>query len=199
MDDEAALIGEFSYDLNGDGGGVCDARAVVGAIGEGVFDERVSGRGLLEERHRAVAILHVGRVDEQFEHAPIGVDHGMTLATHHLLAGIVAPRPARLGGLDALAVDDGRRWARLATGTFPIDLDQMMVETFEYGGIAQLREPAVNRAPGREAVGEQPPRATGPKYVENCLDDPGASASAAAGRASAAQEGKARSSPTRHR
>ena len=80
MDDEPGLIGKFADDLDDDRGGVGDARAVVGAVGEGAFDERMPPPRLLEQRHRAVAILHISRVDQQFERASIGVDHGMTLA-----------------------------------------------------------------------------------------------------------------------
>ena len=41
MDDEAGLIGELADDLDGDRGGVGDARAVLGAVGEDAFDEWV--------------------------------------------------------------------------------------------------------------------------------------------------------------
>ena len=40
----------------------------------------------------------------------------MPLAPVHLLAGIEPPRAARLGCLDALAVDDPGRWRRLTAG-----------------------------------------------------------------------------------
>ena len=46
-----------------------------------------------------------------------------------------------------------------------------MVEAFEYGTIPQFREPPINRAPRRKAVGQKPPRAAGPQHIEDRLDD----------------------------
>ena len=45
---------------------------------------------MLEQRHGAIAVLHIGRVDEQLERAPVGIHHGMALAPHHLLANLRA-------------------------------------------------------------------------------------------------------------
>ena len=90
MDDEPGLIGELADDLDGDRGGVRDAHAVVGAVGESAFDEGMPQSRLLEQWHRAVAILHIGRVDEQCERTSVGIDHGVALAPHHLLARVVA-------------------------------------------------------------------------------------------------------------
>src|SRR3546814_3930753 len=104
MDDEPGLIGEFADDLDDDRGGVRDTRAVVGAVSEGALDEGLPPPRLLKQRHRAVAVLHVGRVNEQREYAPVGIHHGMTLSPHHPLAGIIAARAAGFGRLHALAV-----------------------------------------------------------------------------------------------
>ena len=90
MDDEPCLIGELADDLDGYGGGISDALAVVGTVSEGVFDKRMPPSRLFEQRHRAITILHVSRMDEKCERTSVGIDHGMALAPHHLLAGIVA-------------------------------------------------------------------------------------------------------------
>src|SRR3546814_8306225 len=107
-------------------------------------------------------VLHVGRVNEQREYAPVGIHHGMTLAPHHLLAGIIAARAAGFGRLHALAVDDGRRRARLPADAGAVELDQMMVEALEHSIVSPLREPSVNRSPRRKAVGRAPPRTADP-------------------------------------
>src|SRR3546814_13006510 len=90
-------------------------------------------------------VLHVGRVNEQREYAPVGIHHGMTLAPHHLLAGIIAARAAGFGRLHALAVDDGRRRARLPADAGAVELDQMMVEALE-----QRIVPQTGHATGRD-------------------------------------------------
>src|SRR3546814_13670626 len=47
----------------------------------------------------------------------------------------------------------------------------MMVEALEHSIVPQLREPSVNRAPRRKAVGQEPPRTARPQHVEDRLDD----------------------------
>jgi hypothetical protein len=50
--------------------------------------------------------MQVGRQDLGLEQQALRVDHQMPLAAVDLLAAVVAARPAHLGGLDRLAVDD---------------------------------------------------------------------------------------------
>ena len=57
-------------------------------VREGFGDKRVASARRLEQRHRTVAVLHVGRVDEQAERSTIGVDHGVALAAKDLLRRI---------------------------------------------------------------------------------------------------------------
>src|SRR3546814_5354780 len=65
---------------------------------------------LLEQGHRAIAVLHIGRMDQYDKGATIGIDHCMAFASHGLLACVVTTRSACFGGLHALAVDDCRGW-----------------------------------------------------------------------------------------
>jgi len=89
MDRETSLVGELADNLDGDGGGISDARTVVGAV---------------------------GWVNEQFESAAIGIDHCVApldfaqerLASHGLLAGIISFGFTRLGDPHALDVDQSR-------------------------------------------------------------------------------------------
>ena len=100
---EAGLVGEFSNDL--DRSGVGDARAVVGAVGMGEFDKRITSSRPLEQRHGAIAVLDVGGMHEEFERATTGIDHGIALTAHDLLARVIPAWASSLGGLHALAVD----------------------------------------------------------------------------------------------
>src|SRR3546814_17431354 len=78
----AGLIGEFSDDFDRNGGGVPDAIAVVGAVGIGARDEGMPLVRLLEQGHRAIAVLHIGRMDQYDKGATIGIDHCMAFASH---------------------------------------------------------------------------------------------------------------------
>src|SRR3546814_16391533 len=63
MDDEPGLIGEFADDPDDDRGGVHDTSAVVSAVSAGALDERLTRPRLLKRAPRAVAVLHVARVN----------------------------------------------------------------------------------------------------------------------------------------
>ena len=54
-------------------------------------------------------------MDHQADHQPERVGDDMPLAALDPLAGIKAANPSALGGFYALAVDDARRRARLAS------------------------------------------------------------------------------------
>src|SRR3546814_11021125 len=91
-------------------GGVQDASAVVGAVGIGARDEGMPLVRLLEQGHRAIAVLYIGRMDQYDKGATIGIDHCMAFASHGLLACVVTTRTACFGGLQAMAVDDCHGW-----------------------------------------------------------------------------------------
>src|SRR3546814_19111474 len=74
----------------------------------GARDEGMPLVRLLEQGHRAIAVLHIGRMDQYDKGATIGIDHCMAFASHGLLACVVTTRSACFGGLHALAVDDCR-------------------------------------------------------------------------------------------
>ena len=68
------------------------------------------------DQAQAVAVLDAGGMDDQPQRQAQRVGEQMPLAAVDLLARVEAARAARLGGLDALAVDDrgGRRPSRPA-------------------------------------------------------------------------------------
>ena len=75
----------------------------------------------MQKRSAAVAILDAGRMRLEHEAAPVRVDQRMALAAVDLLAGVIAARPAGLGRLDALAVDDRAGGTGLAPDPFAIE------------------------------------------------------------------------------
>src|SRR3546814_5140934 len=67
---------------------------LVGAVGIGARDEGMPLVRLLEQGHRAIAVLHIGRMDQYDKGATIGIDHCMAFASHGLLACVVTTRSA---------------------------------------------------------------------------------------------------------
>jgi hypothetical protein len=98
MHGETGLVGDLADNLDVDASSVGDAVGVVGAIGESLCDERVARAGPFQQRHRTIAVLHIGWVNEQAERPAIGVDHRVTLAPEDLLGGIEAARAAAFRG-----------------------------------------------------------------------------------------------------
>ena len=96
------LLGAFD-DLQFPGAGLGDERghyrSLIGAIGEDDLDERKQAAGPAQQQTRAVAILHVGRMDHDVQEeaalrqALRGIDEDMPLAARDLLARIPRVRP----------------------------------------------------------------------------------------------------------
>ena len=78
----------------GDGCGQC--RSLVAGIGEDALDEgEAAARAPVEDEPRAVAILHIGRMDDDVQQEAERVDEDVPLAARDLLARIVALRVER--------------------------------------------------------------------------------------------------------
>ena len=73
----------------GDGCGQC--RSLVAGIGEDALDEgEAAARAPIEDESRAVAILHIGRMDDDVQQEAERVDEDVPLAALDLLARVVA-------------------------------------------------------------------------------------------------------------
>ena len=94
----------------------------------------------------------------------------MALAAADLLGGVVAARPALLGGLDRLAVDDaGRGLGRLALvlANAAVHHAQHLVPDARLAPAVEL---GGDGAPGREVVGQAAPLAAGGQDVQDGID-----------------------------
>ena len=119
----------------------------------------------------AVAVLDRGRVDDDRQEQPHGVDDDVPLPARDPLAHVVAPRLAPLGGVDALAVDDRRRGALLAAVGVP-QPGAEHVEDLRPGAVEP--PPAVvevDGAPGGQVVGHHPPGDAAADQVEDAVED----------------------------
>src|SRR4051794_19204670 len=97
-----------------------------------------------------VAVLDVGRMDHGGHDQAQGVDDDVPLAAVDLLVRVLAVRPALLGGLDALAVDDPHAGALLAAGTAADSVAQGVVDLGPGAVVAPLVEVVVAGAPRGE-------------------------------------------------
>jgi hypothetical protein len=87
-------------DLQPPGPGLCDRRGELGSaiagIGEDTLDEgEQAARAPIEDPSRPVAILHIGRMDDDVQQEAERVDEDMPLATLDLLARVIARRVER--------------------------------------------------------------------------------------------------------
>ena len=79
-----------------DGGGSRQARPLIAGIGEDALDKGKEATGaLIENECCAIAILHVGRMDDDVQQEAERVDENMPFAARNLLARIEALRVDR--------------------------------------------------------------------------------------------------------
>ena len=93
---------------------------------------------------RTIAVLHIAGVNHGSDHQAGGIGHDMPLAALDLLRGIVAARPAALGRLDRLAVDDPGRGAGLPTGSFAHFQQEFEIDLLEQAVIPPIIKVALN-------------------------------------------------------
>ena len=87
--------------------------AAVDPVGKDVTQPREFHSYFLQQRHGAVAILDIGRVNVNPEKKTIGIGHNMPLAAVNAFPGVVAARSTGLRSRRALAVDYRCRRLRL--------------------------------------------------------------------------------------
>ncbi len=97
--DEAMQLISFD-DLQRPSSGLCDGcgqlRSLVAGIGEDALEEREeAARAPIKDKLSAVAILHVGRVDDDIQQEAERVDEDVPLAARDFLARIEALRVER--------------------------------------------------------------------------------------------------------
>lgn len=99
QNDEAVLLAAF-YDLEFPGAGLGDCgsgfRRLIAGVGEDALYERVeTARAPIEYQSRTVAILDIGRVNDDIQQEAERVDQNVPLATLDLLARVITRRVER--------------------------------------------------------------------------------------------------------
>ena len=99
QDDEAmqlVALDDFQLPATGLGDSIGDLRSLIAGIGEDTFDEGEQAAGAsIENQSRAVAILYIGRMDNDSQEQAERIDENMPLAARDLLARIEALRVER--------------------------------------------------------------------------------------------------------
>ena len=116
-----------------------------------------AGLRRLQHRWRPVAVLNRIFLHLHLQAPAIGIHHGVPLAAFDLRAGVAAARTARLGGLDALRVNDRAARAGVTAGSFAITHNQMMMQAFPGSVVTEAHEPAAGRLVRREVLGQHAP------------------------------------------
>lgn len=91
QDDEAMQLGAFDdleLPVAGAGDGRSHLRSPIAAVGEDDLDEGKQATGSPQQQTRAVAILHVGRMDRDVQQEAERIDEDMPLAARDLLARV---------------------------------------------------------------------------------------------------------------
>jgi hypothetical protein len=143
----------------------------VGRVGP---DLRQPGHRLadpLEDLNSPVPIGRSGGQDRQTPDQAQGIDQHVSLAARHLLAPVIALGATGLRRLDRLAVDDGGTRRRLSGGDGTDPGPEGVVDQFPHPGVPPGVEVVGDGLPGREIVGQHPPRAAAPGQVEGGVDD----------------------------
>src|SRR5438067_385298 len=85
------------------------------ALGPDPFRHSSYGVDGFDDKLGTIAILDIGGVHLGTDQQTASIGHNVSLAALVLLGRIITSRPAALGRLDRLTVDDPGRWARFAT------------------------------------------------------------------------------------
>jgi hypothetical protein len=93
---QLVTLDDLQHPASGLGRRRCCFGALIAGIGEDTFDEREQAAGAaIEDQPRAVAILDVGRVDDDGQQQAKRVDENVPLAARDLLARIIPLRVER--------------------------------------------------------------------------------------------------------
>src|ERR687898_3196712 len=143
----------------------------VALAGERPLDEGERAAREAQDDRRSVAVLNVVGLRLQDEATSICIHHDLPLAAPHLLACIVAPWSAALGGLDRLAIDHSSTGRGFTSDPLPIRHNEQVVDALEQARVAPESEPAIHRRPRWEVLRDQTPRDPASEDVEDGVHD----------------------------
>jgi hypothetical protein len=121
---------------------------------------------------RTVAFGGAGRGHGHAEHQSQSIHQQMALAALDPLAGVIADVAAVTSRLNALTVQNRRRWPAAFAVSFPDECAQRIVERRPLMVGDPLPEDMINRFPMGKVGGQITPRATTLGQIQDGIDDP---------------------------
>ena len=137
--------------------GVLELVSGVASIGEDMAQPREAPDDFSQHQRRAVAVLNVGSVDHGMNEITLGVGKDMALASLHLLARVIATRPAAFRGFHALAVDHAGARRSLPAVRRACNHQQSVIDRQPQPVVAPKVEPVPHSRNGRKARRQHPP------------------------------------------
>src|ERR1043166_135447 len=144
--------------------------AAVDAVGEEVTQPAEPPTDSLQQRHRSMIVLDVGRMDLNREQPSFRVGHQMTLAPLHSLGRIKPPWTATFRGFGGLAVDDPGRGGGLASDRSASARQKSSVDAAPQLGVTPIVEVILNRRERREVLRQRAPLAPGGEEIKHCVE-----------------------------
>jgi hypothetical protein len=148
------------------GKGVTQIGAVIDTVGEEMAQPGKQLVDGLDDETGTIAILDIGGVHLGTDRRCRCIGHNVTLTAFDLLGRIVTTRPAALGGLDRLTVDDpadglGSRPAASRACTSNAKL------MFSNRPLPTIVEIALDRRERRKVLRQHPPLTAGPRDIQD--------------------------------
>ncbi len=137
-----------------------------------VVHTALNAREEFRQHHLAPrAVREAGLMDHHQQEQPQHIDHDMAFAAIDLLVDIGAPLLASLRRLHALTVNTGSTGLRIAPGLLPHHRDQGGIELLPDSAVAPLPIIPIDRLPGGEVMGQQPPALSSTHGIEDGIND----------------------------
>jgi hypothetical protein len=124
----------------------------------------------LNHQHGPIAILDIGGVHLGADQQTASIGHNVAFTPFDLLGRIVTPRPAALGGLGRLTVDDPRRRARFAARRFTRLQQQLKIDLLKQAVVSPVVEIALHGGKRRKVLRQHPPLTTGPRDIQDRIE-----------------------------
>src|ERR1700747_1120216 len=152
------------------GDGIEELGTAVDAIGEEMPEGWKRTADGLEQGHRAMVVLDVGRMDLDGQQPTFGVGHQVTLAPLYSLGRIKPTWTATFRGLDALAVDDAGGGSGLASDRAAGAPDEHPVDATPQPYVAPRVEVILDARERWEVFGQGAPLASGGEDIKDRVE-----------------------------
>src|SRR5579859_86160 len=142
----------------------------VTAIGPDDLQPTIQTHQELDQPPGRVAVLYGSGRNPHRQNQSQAIHRDMALTARHLFSRVVAAFSGLLGGLDRLAVDNGRGRCHLAGFGFSDEVAQGVVNESPRPILTPAPEATIDGLPRAKVAGQQSPGATGAHHVKDSVD-----------------------------